>query len=90
MDGLGLLVALIGLTILIPWLLRHDKSPGSKTRGIFAMKEPEGGAGATDRPHWQGGARRPPRAPAAPLPPRPAGFAGPPDQARPWFPKPLR
>lgn len=90
MDGLGLLVVLIGLTMLVPWLLRHDKSPDSRTRGIFAMKEPEGGAGTAGRPQWQGGARRPPRIPAAALTPRPAGFAGPPDRARPWFPKPSR
>jgi hypothetical protein len=74
-DGLGVLLTMVGMTMLIRWLLQHDKAPDGKTRGFYALREPEQGAAAgrgrrgSPRP-----AAKPAPAAAAPLVPaaRPA------------------
>lgn len=68
MEGLALLIVLIWVSLLVQWLLRHDKAPDGMTRGLFALKEPEDGTRAEPRGQGQIGARRggaPPRAPGA-------------------------
>lgn len=45
MEGLEFLFSLIGLGMLVHWLLVHDKKSDKPTRGLFAMHEPDSGAG---------------------------------------------
>jgi hypothetical protein len=40
MEGTAYLFMLIGVALLLRWFLVHDKKPGEKTGGLFAMREP--------------------------------------------------
>ena len=40
MEGISLLCVFIGISMLIRWLVVHDKAPNEKTHGLFAMREP--------------------------------------------------
>ena len=40
MEGIGLLCVFIGISMLLRWLVVHDKAPNDKTQGLFAMREP--------------------------------------------------
>lgn len=58
MDALSILMMLVWISMLVMWFLQHDKRPNGKTRGVFAMKEPEGGARAAGGPARQSGGHK--------------------------------
>lgn len=72
-DGLGLLLVMIGMVMLIAWLLKNDKAAEGKTSGLFALREPGPGTGTErGKPRGQPGSPRLAARPAPAAAPHPA------------------
>ena len=41
-EGIALVGVFIAISMLLRWLVLHDDAPDGRTRGLFAMREPEG------------------------------------------------
>jgi hypothetical protein len=48
MEGMALVGVFIGIAMLVRWLVVHDKAPEGKTRGLFAMREPQDAQATSD------------------------------------------
>jgi hypothetical protein len=63
MEAIALLGVYIFFSMLLRWFVAHDKAPDEKTRGLFAMREPE----ETHGDQTSSPGRREPRAPRVPV-----------------------